>query len=1429
ACKDRQLAPGSNISITSQRFDGHQTCSRPLTTNARLPYLAQQKLLKTLSRGLGPLFGRQAARNKPPCLFPPKQREGLAGCLGYVKLPTLLPLELVTSRPPKGPSMEGYLPTGVPVQRRLSRLYNDTKKSSDFVKEPVSNGDDPEIRALHRKLRIQKDRLVSWGLEWSDNSQSQSAEVLIDKSLSKAGLSEVVGSIMSTIKDILAEAEPLWQSSRRLIGERESEKKGSSSGDHKNMPMVPWDKGRFEDLVRDLTTSIDTLFDLSRTRSTTATSQSYKQSGSSDEMRAFESTRVQTPKQIDPNTLTNLRAMQAEPMSEGASEEARPREIVFMQRQAYSEIVPQGGSGTGRQPNAPLLLEYAAFDPIYSTTGIMPSMTRFEKLSAGLQSDTQRPGTWIGLPRLLGYFEDYEHSRLGLVYQFPPTFNPISYENLTQNPLYSLNSLSDLLKRPDFEPKLEAKFRLASNLANTVFDMHARGISHGNLIDTNISFCNAVGNDPSMNTADVDIRRPLVSSFDLFPDSPFPETSATSFSLYRHPLDPRVTSASTVSGTASANADPRVFDLYSLSMILLSVGLWTNLELLTPNPATTEIPSSVLEQLAIRCGTLYMKAVQACWTAADKELSGQAQGASDQLISKVQVKASRYLEACCILDGVSALEDRLTDDLGEPKAVPAPVAPAGSSKGAMERKSAKSAELYPISEQQQPSLGPPMSGFTQTTPVVIEDHPLPVEAQVRPRKSPRARLYPHVPLPAELVEQWNLTLMPEINLALQHFYKKHPESVEISLESIGESAKETRPTVLVVCTSVAKVRGILKKRLGYLFDGTTDVALKVCKGQMLRSRKTPTNSSLQHGPPVDAANGEFQERPGNGASIGAWIGNQHLPPASLGGIVIVDDKPYGMTVHHMLDDPDAGLGESTATQAQIDQVQDILRSSAGAAQQKKQQQEISDLNASLSQWYADLQADAAEAGSSSTESEYACEFSDTGSEASGLTSDYSESDWGGGGGEGDDSDEEKEKEDEYGEPGDIPGVELGCGEGYIITQPAFDDVGEGFYPNEETADEDHLDTCALGEVHASSGIRRRTDEKGLVHEIDWALIEFDDHRTHQSNFIPSTGVETAGGIRPTTVLAASALPGLDVQCIARTSGLQSGRILPTIVSVKIYGRQTASHSYQISSTPSLQRLRTSMHRPMGIPGDSGAWIVERGGSGRLCGHVLAWSDRKRVAYLCPMDMLLLDMAETLEAAEVRLPGGDVIVKAMSPEERKRRKLEGTMGPSKGFALMIEQPQSPLVARQSSLRQQDIQRQRWSQVMDMKQQTQQFSQQKPIARANTGFTVDDDDVSSVSTAGGHPNPMHMAFKDPVNVPPLTPLEIRSARHFRDSGVHDTSASPDKTEIMDAGLRRDGSVRSSGRQAGQGVDPYPAGRFGDMNVDRGSKEDARFYAR
>ncbi len=83
---------------------------------------------------------------------------------------------------------------------------------------------------------------------------------------------------------------------------------------------------------------------------------------------------------------------------------------------------------------------------------------------------------------------------------------------------------------------------------------------------------------------------------------------------------------------------------------------------------------------------------------------------------------------------------------------------------------------------------------------------------------------------------------------------------------------------------------------------------------------------------------------------------------------------------------------------------------------------------------------------------------------------------------------------------------------------------------------------------------------------------------------------------------------------------------------------------QKQEKPSASSVRMSL--PLGIPGDSGAWVIDRR-SGCLAGHVLAWSERKQVAYICPMDVLLRDIAETLEAAEVRLPGGEVIVRLLT--------------------------------------------------------------------------------------------------------------------------------------------------------------------------------------
>lgn len=476
--------------------------------------------------------------------------------------------------------------------------------------------------------------------------------------------------------------------------------------------------------------------------------------------------------------------------------------------------------------------------------------------------------------------------------------------------------------------------------------------------------------------------------------------------------------------------------------------------------------------------------------------------------------------------------------------------------------------------------------------------------------------------------------MPQINQALRHFYRKNPESVEISLESIGDTSKDTTPTVLVVCTSVSKVKAILKKKMSALYDGTTGYALKVCRGHMLRSRNdgTGTKRSMAHPENVGeavvmaAANREYQERPLNGASIGAWVGDRHLPPVSFGGLVVVDDKTYGMTVHHMLDDPE----QQPSAPATSKENQSIQRSGAGSGSKAPD----------LAAWYAQQYPDDPVSSENSSDSEdFAAEFSDTDSDLnteSAVTSQYEESD-------------EEDEEDQYAEPGDIPGVEPGCGDGYIISQPALDDVGEEFYAGPDTQDEEHLDSFGLGEVFASSGIRRRNDDRGLVHEIDWALFEFKDDRQPTKNSMPriDSNADTKP-IYPKSVAPAYSLPNLEVQCMARTSGLQTGIILPALTSVKIYGRTSPSHTYQVTSSQP-ERGSETPRAALGLPGDSGAWIVERA-SGNVCGHVLAFSQRKRVAYICPMDVLLMDIAETLDASEVRLPGGEPVIHATGDEE-----------------------------------------------------------------------------------------------------------------------------------------------------------------------------------
>lgn len=126
---------------------------------------------------------------------------------------------------------------------------------------------------------------------------------------------------------------------------------------------------------------------------------------------------------------------------------------------------------------------------------------------------------------------------------------------------------------------------------------------------------------------------------------------------------------------------------------------------------------------------------------------------------------------------------------------------------------------------------------------------------------------------------------------------------------------------------------------------------------------------------------------------------------------------------------------------------------------------------------------------------------------------------------------------------------------------------------------------------------------------------------------PPSIPEHSEDLYPRQIAHSCQLPGLTVHCFGRTSGLGTGVLSRQMRWVRFHGRSTFSQVWYVTSAG------------FGEGGDSGAWVVDSE-EGRVCGHVLAWSDKFGVAYVAPMDVMVEDMRRTLGATKIALPGAD---------------------------------------------------------------------------------------------------------------------------------------------------------------------------------------------
>ena len=526
------------------------------------------------------------------------------------------------------------------LPRRLTQMYADTKRSYEHIVQ-TNQITNPQLSALHLKLRIQKDRLFAWGLEWKDSGAAQSGD--IDGSLDRAGISDLVASIMSSISELLDEAE-------RMRPQRTKELPGAFPDD-KALDLtrldVLWTSqniARLEDIVKDITTSIDTLCDLSRTQQVLrreADAQGELQSSSKSSVAGFDKGQSLEPLRHERSSYQkNPPVLLPNPPGLVSSTRLFPNKIRMPESKAVPRLTPPSyesvtaGSedrvfaylrvtpisedvrspGQDRWSEKAVLLDYGCVQDTCTSHDHLPSLRRYEDLVLALQSSQPNSGNASARTmKIVGWFEDPRRLRYVFVYEVPDP--PLGTHIYPKGNLMPHNLLSYLQHGADSDssnmPSLEDRYRLAFNLASTVLHLHAKGLTHRNINSSNVLFFTEDSPSDSHDNKSWKlgvIRHPFITSFDQCnEDAPNPHEEPFISSIYRHPRVER--------GQRSSYRSAH--DYYSLGLILLEIGLWMPVhKLWKPKYARSDFKSRLqsvyIKKLAAKCGSAYMRVVDYC-------------------------------------------------------------------------------------------------------------------------------------------------------------------------------------------------------------------------------------------------------------------------------------------------------------------------------------------------------------------------------------------------------------------------------------------------------------------------------------------------------------------------------------------------------------------------------------------------------------------------------------------------------------------------------------------------------------------------------------------------------------------------------------------------------------------------------------------------
>ena len=255
-----------------------------------------------------------------------------------------------------------------------------------------------------------------------------------------------------------------------------------------------------------------------------------------------------------------------------------------------------------------VLVEWKRYDKQLGEAIKQQQLRRLRELAGLLNIDHKPPS--LQVPHCLGFVADDWHPRIGFVFEYGGYTPPWS--------------LQDVLSRSTI-PYVGDRFRLAHELSLSVCILHSAGWLHKGIRSENIIFSSpSPPHAGAANATAPQLDNPLFLGFEYArPDVPgaFSETidnSSPQALLYRHPQ------SIDAEGRPRSRFEP-AYDVYSLGVVLLEIGLWCSVEGLWSKGKYTgrldrrfvgHLRDHYAAQLGGKMGKIYMEVVTAC-------LSGQ--------------------------------------------------------------------------------------------------------------------------------------------------------------------------------------------------------------------------------------------------------------------------------------------------------------------------------------------------------------------------------------------------------------------------------------------------------------------------------------------------------------------------------------------------------------------------------------------------------------------------------------------------------------------------------------------------------------------------------------------------------------------------------------------------------------------------------------